>query len=570
MSYNICGLSFKTKSGIQAELIDKVIKSNKSSKIFKFVNKTNSHYFSIVEDENKALELTSQNNYIHEVIFSYPRRVYFDVDVKKGEQFNLFNFLQSVRVFISKDEVNVYGYETEEKKSYHITLSNTYLMNDDERLKFVEYIKYLKNTYPLEFGTCGASDSILDTRVYGVRQCLKCINQSKPGGIPQVAIKSCNIRDIKNTFITCFIGDEKLPLFGNCGNKEAYDSFSSVGNTPKKNIATKIIEKDIIQTFTLPSVSYEDFQCASYLLNMCPVNGKNGADLGHGHRYRVLLFCFWNGLSLSDYENWFITKCSADSIDSETINRRLTKLKYAWNNTAPKSELYKVSIDSFKRYLSVFYPELEDTKNIGTNVFLNSFNVVGKSENIDDYLNISHFERAEKYIIASLCMGGGKTTATLNYLKNRDKNSFIWLAPRQTLVLNTSERMKTEFNINHIHHLMVGNNKKKLKTADHLLICNQSLIHIDDNKKYDIVVIDEIETVLNSWADDETHGDKMENNFKTFCGLLQKADKVILLDAFITNKTYNFISSIDKLNSITYTSDKKPPLKILKQYDEYE
>jgi superfamily II DNA or RNA helicase len=571
MNYSkICGLKFVSKDGIQAELINNITESKKSSKIFKIINESRRHCFTIVEDENKALELIANNNALHEIIFTYPRRVYFDIDVKKGEQFNIFNFLQSVRVHISIDEANVYGYQLEDKQSYHITLSNTYFMNDDERLKFKEYIKYLKSMYPLEFGTIGASDSILDSRVYSVRQAFKCIHQSKPGGTPQTFIKSCNIRDIRNTFISCFIGDEKLPLFGNCGNKEAYNNFNSVGNIPKATIAKKIMDKDIVETFSLPVISYEDFDNAKKLLNMCPVNGKNGADLGHGHRYKVLLFCYWNGLKFEDYEEWFINKCLTDSIDSETIDRRVNKLKYSWQKIAPTSDNYKISIDSFKRYLTIFYPELEDTHNIGTNLFINSFEIIGKSENIDNYLNINHFERDDKYIIASLCMGGGKTTATLDYLSKNDKKSFIWLAPRQTLVLNTSERMKNEFNINHIHHLMVGNNKKKLKNAEHLLICNQSLIYIDDNKKYDIVVIDEIETVLNSWADDETHGERLENNFKTFCGLLQKADKVILLDAFITTKTYDFIKSIDTLKSITYTSDKKPTHKTFIQYDNYE
>jgi hypothetical protein len=39
--------------------------------------------------------------------------------------------------------------------------------------------------------------------------------------------------------------------------------------------------------------------------------------------------------------------------------------------------------------------------------------------------------------------------------------------------------------------------------------------------------------------------DKKNKNFEIFCNLIKNANKVILLDAFITNRTLNLIKAID-------------------------
>jgi len=605
-SFKVNGFSWQSGTGIQDFLIKQCKSDDRVFKIIRTSNTREYHCFRIVK-ESEVLELIKTNNALHEVIYSYPRRVYFDVDVKKGEQFNLFSLLQHIRVYISSDEVSVYGYETEEAQSYHIILTNTYFENDEERLKFKEYMIFLKTTMPECFGACGASDSIVDTRVYSVRQCFKCIYQSKPNKPLHTDIKGCKIKDVKNTFITCFVGDKRMPLFGNCGNPSKYKEFTCVGPVAvKKNLPyTKTVDdKPVIQALELPQVSREVFETAKGLLSLCPVNGANDSDLGHSHRFKVLNFCYWNGLTFDDFSNWF-----KNQPDQETYQRRVNKLETNWKEMG-KQEQYKISINGFKKYLGNFYPELSTSDDIQTSRFLSSFSVFDESKvyltNLKNELltpqhidfcdaNVSPFDEKlkpittllgkghkviGKYSLIDICMGGGKTTNTLQYLNAYNDKSFIWFAPRQTLVLNISERMTNEYKIKHTNHLKVGANKKKLKEADKLLICNQSLHYLDDKQNFDIVVIDEIESVLNSWSDSETHGDNMPENFRQFCRLIQNAKKVILLDAFITKKTINFIRNIEleKHNNdevwnnhfnLIY-SDKKPPYKKLVQNDNYD
>lgn len=198
-----------------------------------------------------------------------------------------------------------------------------------------------------------------------------------------------------------------------------------------------------------------------------------------------------------------------------------------------------------------------------TRNFINSLEL-SNTKNIAK-IKPKYFNTKHKTIIFNTGMGSGKTTTTLQYLKEHSKESFIWLSPRQTLCLNTYNRMQDEFNINCVSHLKVGPNKKKLSEANNLLICNQSLHHLDITKQYDTVVIDEIETVLIGWTPNATYGKFIKECFDTFKRILIHAKKIILLDAFTTKKTINFLHSIgindDQI--IIYTSKYKPPQKII-------
>jgi hypothetical protein len=228
---------------------------------------------------------------------------------------------------------------------------------------------------------------------------------------------------------------------------------------------------------------------------------------------------------------------------SNPSEQRINKVKKFWTSDAIKNQQYSISIPSMLKYLSQWYPELA-ADNQFTDLFVKSFNVEDETAIDVKWLESKHFECGRKVIVVNIPMGGGKTTATLKYLEENNKKSFVWLAPRQTLVSNTYTRMNGEFNIQCVSHLKVGSDKSKLRKANRLIICNQSLHHLEDETKYDIVVIDEIETVLLSWLEEDTHGKNMCENFKRFCNIIKNARKVILLDAFTTTKTFKLMYSL--------------------------
>jgi hypothetical protein len=98
--------------------------------------------------------------------------------------------------------------------------------------------------------------------------------------------------------------------------------------------------------------------------------------------------------------------------------------------------------------------------------------------------------------------------------------------------------------------------KKKdgeLARAKKLIVVVNSLHYMKDiiqkGHGHDVVIIDEIETLI-----DKFMGDFMEQKefqlkskvWETFCYILKNAKKVIFLDAFITTKTINFINTLEK------------------------
>lgn len=87
-----------------------------------------------------------------------------------------------------------------------------------------------------------------------------------------------------------------------------------------------------------------------------------------------------------------------------------------------------------------------------------------------------------------------------------------------------------------------------MNVLEHLIICVNS-VHYLDRPHVHTLVVDEIETLL-----DKFMGDFMEQApkmlkqrcFDNFVNLFLRADRVILLDAFLTSKSLDFLCSIER------------------------
>jgi hypothetical protein len=86
--------------------------------------------------------------------------------------------------------------------------------------------------------------------------------------------------------------------------------------------------------------------------------------------------------------------------------------------------------------------------------------------------------------------------------------------------------------------------EKTMLKETKLIICANSL-HYLEKTTYDVIIIDEIETLLDKFLGDFMAKHKAKN-FDTLIHLLKTAKTVIFLDAFITKKTIDFINSIEK------------------------
>jgi hypothetical protein len=523
---------WKTGGGSQEMMINSLNPSSLNTKLFKCVV-DNRHNWILISESDIIPLITNYNGFICEILHSYPKKVYFDVDCGDVDKIKLEDVKTIINKYFKDAKLSISGSETPTKKSYHIVVNNYILkdINDLQTMKnLVKYINENENKY-------------FDWLVYTKNRAMKCVFQSKPDREKQLIIED---QKIENHLIGSFFN----------GNEKEIKLI-----IPDIQHKTEVLTiKDIIpngESLKLPeNFKQEDLINSKYLLSLMPCNPTTTYQL----TYKMMIFSISNGLSFDDWWNWKLQKS----------DKSKEKYLFEWNNTIKYHPDYKFTIHTMKKTLSLIYPDLieENETEIITKKFNKSLDIEQK---LIDRIEKEHFLVKEKAILFNIGMGGGKTTMTVDYLKN-SKKSFIWLAPRQALVMNTHQRY-TQNNMNVVNYLNCGTSReikmKKINDATNLILECESLNYLKDTNKYDVVVIDEIETVLNTW-DSETHTNHIELNFTNFCNLLKNCKKIIFLDAFTTTKTTQFLQLLGINDYIIYGSLYKPKQKTLMNNTSYE
>ena len=92
-----------------------------------------------------------------------------------------------------------------------------------------------------------------------------------------------------------------------------------------------------------------------------------------------------------------------------------------------------------------------------------------------------------------------------------------------------------------------------IENSKNIIICLNSLFYTKKNEynSYEVVVIDEIETFLKLFNNNSTLKE-LDVIFKKFVDILLNCKKLILLDAFISKITLNFLDSLGINYEINY------------------
>jgi hypothetical protein len=460
---------------------------------------------------DKLLKLIEKNNGIYELLHSYPKKVYFDVD--KSENFTD-NYLETIKNHIETlfpdGDIAISGSKTPEKESYHIILNN-YLIHSKEELETMKLIAKYMNT---------KLDDGFDWKVYTKNRVMKAINQSKTDGRVQEIIAN---PDFKKHLITCFFNPFVKPL--PTMPEEVEEEIQVAKAQGTFNLAS--LPKMILSTPT--EIDYNKLTPIQ-VLNMLPLN----KSFEHSYTHMVARFCFYNDISFDDYYAWLKNK--HNDIAS------FFKWQMHW---AKLPKFPPVSNERMKQVLSYFYPSIKKDKSYRD--FVDTFNLPSDVIVPIETINQECFKRLHKYAVFNVGMGGGKTAQTIDYLKT--KSSFIWIAPNKALADNTYNRLK-EKDVDCKHYLELTTKNKKLGQMNdecRLISVLNSIHYLNETTTYDVIIIDEIETLLDKFLGDFMEQGKLQLKskiWKIFCNLILKADKVILLDAFITTKTINFIKNL--------------------------
>ena len=465
-------------------------------------------------NQNKIVDLIGKNIGLFEVIHTFPYKVYFDIDGDK--QCNLNEIKNLINTHFIDCKMSISGYEIEDKNSYHIILNNYIINNEEERDKLKTIVKYFNSI-----------NSNFDWKVYTKNRNMKAINQSKRGKEIQKIIEDSNY---KNHLITFFINEDSKNI-----NNILTDKIEE--KELEKLTTTNYIEWSNIKKMNLTLPTKFNHENNYNLLCITPLNNNNN----HAYTWRVARFCYYNNLSFDQFISWYQNKSSSED--------NITKWKRHWNLLKNHPEITR---QKYIEFLSNFYPALDKEF---YNDFTDLFNYQTPIKKIDS-LSQEDFIFNKKCKIINIGMGGGKTTQTINYLKTLESNvdeygytdSFIWITPNISLAKNTFSRIK-ENNIQcNIYDSAKNKQLKKelIENSKNIIICLNSLFYTNRNEynSYEVVVIDEIETFLKLFNNNSTLKE-LDIVFKKFVDILRNCKKLILLDAFISKISLNFLDSLD-------------------------
>jgi hypothetical protein len=221
-----------------------------------------------------------------------------------------------------------------------------------------------------------------------------------------------------------------------------------------------------------------------------------------------------------------------DSFDTKRFNG----VEYVWS-LAKKSNPTAFSKIS-KKYIRSYAKELFQQS-------FSEFNYEEYSERFVKPFN-KHFLTYDSIILQSH-LGTGKTLQIMGHSKLNITgiiNNFkrvLFISGRKSFTSYALSELKHRG----IHFETYENNRKTLSSCDKLFIQVESLWRLNDAfQKYELIIVDESETILHQFHSTTTNKEHMIDNHIVFERLISSSDKVIASDAFVTDRTLNLFKEL--------------------------
>lgn len=141
-------------------------------------------------------------------------------------------------------------------------------------------------------------------------------------------------------------------------------------------------------------------------------------------------------------------------------------------------------------------------------------------------------------------LGKGKTTASVAHINSHDYERIIVLTPRRTFAKSVCNRLNIETSKT---FALYSNLKKKDYNIKHpnVVIQVESLHRIELDNRKTLLLCDEIESILFQLTVSKTHKNNHVNNLNMFEELFRQSQKIICLDAFISNRTLTTLKTMN-------------------------
>ncbi len=175
----------------------------------------------------------------------------------------------------------------------------------------------------------------------------------------------------------------------------------------------------------------------------------------------------------------------------------------------------------------------------------------------DNYINSKIYDReniaSKKYMCVAGSLGSGKTVSTLEYmcriLDREGSGKIVFICNRITLkedVKGNITRLGKKYANKMYDYKLLDRGDLHLPKNDFILLTTLESLHKFNVNEYDLVVIDECESVVKTFL---TYGTIKEHQYeattKKFFQLLTTAKKVFLLDGILMGRTYRLIENLE-------------------------
>ena len=618
---NINQLMFKSKKTI-FKLLDEAKKYLDENKLDDYIiysiDRSNDGIknFKIIKFTDR-LELLQQNKHQYELLYENKNvksfKLYFDLDKKIDElnnNLNDNNFLDNIIVLFS-NKINDYfnkKYElnnelniiimiasTDKKYSYHILFNNILFKNLNEMKNEIEQIKQsLNEDYIIK-------NKFIDTSVYKSNQQFRLFNNSKMGTNNTLQILKYyhqNINDI-SIINNSFIGDINEPNILidisniNTDNKNKKNTIKIDNNNNDNNnnneLTTKIKTKQLDLIEYLKNNNYEKLLFIFNSLNDEYLNDFNkwitlNKILKHFNiDYKIIDEINKKSSKYNEINNKkIIDNIKLPELTYELYNKYIRIiLKYLNSSNKTNFDIIFNEIKKFNLFIEEYnnyydkkkYNQIENFYEINIDEIKNEFDYIEitKNEMIFDieknkyYLNKNllmnnfNFKNYDVIMLKSF-MGSGKNQNIYNYIQQTNIKSILIISTKIIYTKNIINEFKKYCNIDFINY----QNSKKYD--DNYLCCSiYSLSKIENDKNYDLIILDEVESVLNSFNSSKCHIN-LNNNFNKLKSLIKNSKKIIICDRDINNTSIDFIKNMENKKKLFINNTFYPYTHICNHY----
>lgn len=477
-----------------------------------------------------------------------PCKVYFDLEYKREDDETTFNMLKkshstlrnAIRSIFNTEDILFFDSSDDVKFSNHILLGDVYVKSNSDILPYVElfyntFKQMFEEKEKIEFKQ--PQSPFVDPTVYKSFQPFRLPDSNKLGSNRVKKYVSYN--------------PEKVTLYDACAEFKRSVLDFIIGDTSDKNGRfLDSIPKEILKP--IPKAQMGREVCGSENgepLALCKsLYGK--IDLGVSPLNNSLWFKLLGLMSLIDYDyaiewNRNYKYVSEKDAQTEEENARL------WFTRNWKTNPYRKILNLFrfenelKRAVDVF--TIREIMEMEKKEFFRAesgmHQILPYQKEVDIEVNQRYVDKnllndakiGDVYLIQS-AMGTGKTELLSYYVKENKNKRVLLISVRRTQARNYLNRFNAK------SYLDI---KEKTKIAkEDKLICSCESLYYIGRTSYDIVILDEVESILATFCGNRTTFKHYRECWDTFKYLLGNAELVIGLDAFLGERSINFFTGV--------------------------